>query len=409
MSLKGRLAAVILAVGGLGSSPAQAFNLYGLFDSIYSATCSPITVSVGGVSFQTPPITSVLDLRSFCRTYQVLRSITDAESFLRQVSAIGVRSLVQGPLRGLLDGIEHGLGRNEAYQAFKRNFDAFMDALQEASLTLYNLPYRIGDVIYENTYSLAYRLGFNAVNADRITQRPDLTPLREAVGQRTPMADPGAAAAYGYPSGGEEARIAAGNQAIVSLLEELGTESVRLEVQTQGAEEARSAAERAAERAREASQRQAVQKGLEEAASRVREIAGAASQVTMEIDPATGESGIARRFVEEARNAPSDRRLLELQVEAIAALMEQESIYVTQASELLTELARTQVMATLQVAEEVRRMRSESEEIRARLTPEAALRYYETLLNSPDPRVEAMEQLVRIMCAFYNGREDCGF
>lgn len=401
--------AIVLAVASFGSSPARALDLYSLFDGLYNVTCSPITINVGGVPVQTPPITSVLDLKSFCRTYQVLRSMIDAESFLRQVAALGVKSLVQGPLQGLLDGIQNGLGSSSEYQAFKSNFDAFMNALQDASLALYNLPYRMADIIYENTYSLAYRLGFSAVRADELGRKPDLAPLKDAVAQRTPMSDPEVAAAYGYPSGTDEAKISTGNRAIASHLEDLGAEAAKLQLQGQAISEARSAAEKAAEEAREASERQAVQKSLEESASKVKEIAESASQVTVEINPTTGEKGIAKKFVEDARNAPSDRRLLELQVEAIASLMEQESIYVSQTAELIAQLAKTQLMATMQIADEVRKMRSQSEEARARLSPETAIKFYENQLNSPDPRIEAMDQMTRALCALYNGMQDCPF
>lgn len=396
-----------LTLGPHTRAHAAALDVWGMLNSLYGLVCNSLTIDIGGVKVKTPPITSILDLKAFCRTYDALVKLKDYEKFLNSTGRNAIQDLISNAVNGFLAGLSGGLASDPGYRAFADGFNKVMDGISEAIDTLYSIPYQAVSSVTSEAYARFYYQTLNALKKDRGAPAPSVD-ADGVLGEMTPPEQvQGLAGDYEVPrpTAGQVAEANSAAKRVESTLSEMGGEYAKSVAEAARQADAEKEAKRAAERS-EAGFRQSILKEQSKKQTEVlRSLSEAASQVTAEITP-TGEKGIAKQFVEDARNAPSDRRLLELQVEALASIMEQNATYATKTAELLVEIARQQVFTTQGVIDAVKKQQREAEEAASSISEQAMAKYYESKLKASDPAKEQLSVLTFTLCAFYGGSED---
>jgi hypothetical protein len=171
-------------------------------------------------------------------------------------------------------------------------------------------------------------------------------------------------------------------------------------------EEAKARAEQVAQEVQETASREALRQAISGQAETAKKVAEVAAQVTSQ-DPTN--PGKAQKYRQEAENAPSDRALLELQVKALADIMEQQAVYMTYIADLLVQQSKLQAMTTQDLKEAARTAQAEREAaIAAAVSPDTIERYWQSALERAKAGTEPIQALLTAACAFYSGGETQG-
>lgn len=395
--MRGKLVPALLLLA-FWSAPAKAGVLdpfFPILDNLYNATCKPLmgaSVSIAGA----------LDLGSFCRTYQTLSRFRNFDEYLRALAEGRLQNLPSFLIDAALMGISQGLGNNPDYQAFKSQFDSFMNNLNEIADEAFNAPARFLDDAFNAVYGAVYKLAADAVSGKTYTP-PQISvesDLNSALGNSTPVS-PELQQEFGYPDSAATARQAQDYKELSKAITQTVQESAKAQDKSRDMVEAEQKARKAAEEARSQAEARYYEGLVKKQSEITKEIADAAVAAT--VDDGLSK-GIAPKLKEEAKNAPSDRRLLELQVEAIASLIDQQAIYASKTAELLAEASKAQLLATYQIAQEVRQARLEAQQAQNTLTSGDLLaKVFESELKSSIEASNTAIEIVKAGCLFYTG------
>jgi 3'-phosphoadenosine 5'-phosphosulfate sulfotransferase len=382
----------------LAPGPALAFDLGAVLDAIASQVCGlRSSVEVPGSFTITLPIGSMVDLQGFCRSYEVYKR---GKNFGKALGDAG-RLALQNIFQGFVDAFAGAFG-----QALKPALDPLNDLLQafaKQANGLLNAPYIAASAVYGLVYSSAYEAIYESLNDQAASPRVSVP--SEADAAITPV-DGDLAARYAYPDAGEVARM---NQAIEegkASTSSVLSDAAAIADNAARAERAKAKAEELAQEVKDAASREAVRQAISGQAETARKVAEAASQVTSK-DPVN--LGKAELYRKEAENAPSDRALLELQVKALADIMEQQGIYTSYTSELLVQQSKLQAMTTRELKEAIESIqRGQREAVAWTTSAEAIETYWESALERAKADTEPMRALLTAVCAFYSGGETAG-
>jgi hypothetical protein len=381
----------------LAPAPAFAFDLGSVIDGFARLACGANpTGSLGSISI-TLPIQSMFDLQGFCRTYQVYKR---SQNFGDILASAGQLAL-QNALQGLIDGLAGALGQH--LQSSLGPVNDFLMAFAQQANRFLNLPYLVADSIYSLTYSSVYREVYNSLT--RQTAQFQIVPPDGATATVSPV-DSTLATAYGYPDPSEVAQIntavAEEGRSASSIL----SEAASIVDQAAKVEEAKVRAEQVAQEVQETASREALRQAISGQAETAKKVAEVAAQVTSQ-DPTN--PGKAQKYRQEAENAPSDRALLELQVKALADIMEQQAVYMTYIADLLVQQSKLQAMTTQDLKEAARTAQAEREAaIAAAVSPDTIERYWQSALERATADTEPIQALLTAACAFYSGGETQG-
>ncbi len=393
--MKRALALWLLLV--LAPAPAFAFDLGSVIDGFARLACGASSTGGLGSIRITLPIQSMFDLQGFCRSYQVYKRSQNFGDILADAGQLAL----QNALQGFIDGLAGALGQ-QLRSSFGPVNDFLMTFAQQANRFL-NLPYVTANAIYDLTYSSVYKEIYDSLTR-QATQFQVVAP-DGATAAVSPV-DPALAAAYAYPESSEVARM---NVAIAEEMESASSilsDTASIADHAAKVEEAKARAEQVAQEVRESASREALRQAISGQAETAKKVAEAAAQVTSQ-DPTN--PGKAEKYRQEATNAPSDRALLELQVKALADIMEQQAIYTTYIADLLVQQSKLQAMTTQDLKEVARAAQMEQEAaIAAAVSPDTIERYWQNALERAKADTEPMQALLTAACAFYSGGETQG-
>jgi len=382
----------------LAPAPAFAFNLGSAIDGLASLVCGyrGVTGNIGSISVALP-VQNMFDLQGFCRSYEVYKR---SQNFGEVLAGAGQLAL-QNAFQGLIDGLAGTLGQR-LQSSFGPVGDLLTTFAQQANRFL-NLPYIIADTVYGLTYSSVYREIYNS-----LTQQA--TQFRVAVPDGGTAAvspvDPALGAAYAYPDSSEVAQINAAIAEEGRSASSILSNAASIADHAAKVEEAKAKAEQVAREVRETASREALRQAISGQAETAKKVAEVAAQVTSQ-DPTN--PGKAEKYRQEAANAPSDRALLELQVKALADIMEQQAIYMTYIADLLVQQSKLQAMTTQDLKEAARAAQREQEDaIAAAVSSDTIERYWQSALERARADTELMQALLTAACAFYSGGETQG-
>jgi hypothetical protein len=101
---------------------------------------------------------------------------------------------------------------------------------------------------------------------------------------------------------------------------------------------------------------------------------------------------------------------LELQVKALADIMEQQAIYMSYTSDLLVQQSKLQAMTTRELKEAIESIQAEQEGAVAASATSAQIieTYWQSALERAKADTEPMRALLTAACAFYSGGETEG-
>lgn len=391
-------ALVLLLLLAFASRPALAFDLGSVLDGLASRVCGlQSSVEIPGSFTITLPIQNLIDLQGFCRSYEIYRKGRNFGSALAGAGRLALQNIFQG----FVDAFAGAFG-----QALKPALDPLNDLLQAFARQangLLNAPYLAASAVYDLVYSSAYKAIYESLN-DQVTS-PRVSAPTEAGAAVTPV-DGDLAARYAYPDAGEVARM---NQAIeegkASTSSAL-SDAAAIADNAARVEKAKAKAEELAKEVKDSASREAVRQAISGQAETVKKVAETASQVTSK-DPIN--PGKAEVYRKEAENAPSDRALLELQVKALADIMEQQAIYTSYTSELLVQQSKLQAMTTRELKEAIESIqRGQREAMAWAAGAEVIETYWESALERAKADTEPMQALLTAVCAFYSGGETAG-
>ncbi len=378
-------------------APAFAFDLGSVIDGFARLACG--TSSTGGLGSIriTLPIQSMLDLQGFCRSYEVYKK---SQNFGDILAGAGQLAL-QNAFQGLIDGLAGALGQR-LQSSFGPVNDFLMTFAQQANRFL-NLPYIVADTIYGLTYSSVYKEIYESLTK-QATQFQVAAP--DGASAAVSPVDPTLAAAYAYPSSSEVARMNAAIAEEGKSASSILSNAASIAEHAAKVEEAKVRAEEVAQEVRESASREALRQAISGQAETAKKVAEVAAQVTSQ-DPTN--PGKAERYRQEATNAPSDRALLELQVKALADIMEQQAVYMTYIADLLVQQSKLQAMTTQDLKEVARTAQAEREAaVAAAVSPDTIERYWQSALERAKADTEPMRALLTAACAFYSGGETQG-
>jgi len=382
----------------LAPAPALAFDLGSAIDGLASLACGLQNTTVNlGFGTITLPIQSMSDLQGFCRSYEVYRKSRNFGDILAGAGQLALQNAFQG----LIDGLAGALGQR--LQSSFGPVNDFLAALAQQANRFLNLPYIFADTIYGLTYSSVYKEVYESLTR-QATQFQVAAP-DGATATVSPV-DPDLAAAYAYPSSPEVARINAAIAEEGKSASSILSSAASIADHAAKVEEAKARAEQVAREVGESASREALRQAISGQAETAKKVAEAAAQVTSQ-DPTN--PGKAERYRQEATNAPSDRALLELQVKALADIMEQQAVYMTYIADLLVQQSKLQAMTTQDLKEVARAAQAEREAaIAAAVSPDTIERYWQNALERAKADTEPMRALLTAACAFYSGGETQG-
>jgi len=384
----------------LAPTPALAFDLGSAIDGLASLVCrfqNP-TGGLGPISIALP-VQSMFDLQGFCRAYQVYKKSQNFGDILADAGQLALQNAFQG----LIDGLAGALGQQ--LQSSFGPVNDFLKAFAQQANQFLNLPYLVADTIYSLTYSSVYKEIYNSLTKQatrfQVTVPNGATATVSAV-------DSTLATAYAYPDSSDVAKvntaIAEEGKSASSIL----SNTASIADHAAKVEEAKAKAEQVAQEVRETASREALRQAISGQAETAKKVAEAAAQVTAQ-DPTNTNPGKAQKYRQEAENAPSDRALLELQVKALADIMEQQAIYMTHIADLLVQQSKLQAMTTQDLKETARAAQAEREAaITAAVSPDTIERYWQNALERAKADTEPMRALLTAACAFYSGGETQG-
>jgi hypothetical protein len=382
----------------LAPTPALAFDLGSAIDGLASLVCRSQGYT-GNLGFGTItlPIQNMADLQGFCRSYEVYKK---SQNFGDILAGAGQLAL-QNALQGLIDGLAGALGQ-QLQSSFGPVSD-FLKAFAEQANRFLNLPYLAADTIYGLTYSSVYKEIY-----DSLTKQATRFQVAAPDGATATVSavDSTLATAYAYPDSSDVAKvntaIAEEGKSASSIL----SDAASIADHTAKVEEAKAKAEQVAQEVRESASREALRQAISGQAETAKKVAETAAQVTSQ-DPTN--LGKAEKYRQEAANAPSDRALLELQVKALADIMEQQAVYMTYIADLLVQQSKLQAMTTQDLKEAARTAQREQEAaVAAAVSSDTVERYWQNALEKARADTEPMRALLTAACAFYSGGETQG-
>lgn len=392
---------VLAATLALSLSPAFALDLGGVLDAI-----APVVCGSGSLGFSTPlenfafPIGSLGDLQGFCRAYSVYKRYQSAADILKEAGRLALQNLI----RGTIDGVFEELG--VATRGPVGMVSDFLGELADKANTVLNLPYLMAGEVYNLAYASAYNEIYKSLQSSSgASPRVPASSLNIATSAPA-LKDRGSSevkADFAYADAAELGRKESATKESLKETAELASEAVRAEDNARALAEAQAAAEEAAKEAEKAASREAVRQALSGQAEVAQKLAEAATQVTAN-DPVTGQKGKAQQYREEAASAPSDRALLELQVKALADIMEQNAIYMPYIADLLVQQSKVQAMTTMELKEAITRLSEEVREpVRMATSEETINRTWEQMVERAEADIEPMRALFKAACNFYSG------
>lgn len=364
---------ILFSVLVLAATPAFAFDLSGLLSGFSNIACNQtVTTLAGG---------------NLCRLVKTANNGYDFGNLLKSSGLNLVTAAINGLTGGATQGLQQLLGPVDSF------FGTMADGLEQGL----SLPQRFLDQLTGEVYKQTYAAGLSlltldsgAVSSIQNTLKPDsisigLSVTVDSVGQS--ILDSVSANVSQYNS---SAPIEASQ--MVSAL------SVTAANQDQAV--AQQKAEEAAAQAREQAQKAVIETQLGAQARRAADAAAAGAKVT------DSASGLAQSYRDQAKNAPSDRALLELQVNALADIMDQQATYMPILAQLIAGLSQTQALTTealktqaQQAAQEVIPSGKEVAESTAR-----AVDYAKQQMSAQmSPLLSAMDAV----CTIYNGGQSC--
>jgi hypothetical protein len=379
-------------------TPALAFNLGSAIDGLASLACGyqSTTGSIGSISIALP-VQSMFDLQGFCRSYEVYKKSQNFGDILAGAGQLALQNAFQGFIDGLAGALDQRL------QSSFGPVNDFLAAFAQQANRFLNLPYIVADTIYGLTYSSVYKEIYESLTK-QATQFQVAAP-DGATAAVSPV-DPALAAAYAYPSSSEVTRMNAAIAEEGKSASSILSNAASIADHAAKVEEAKARAEQVAREVRESASREALRQAISGQAETAKKVAEAAAQVTAR-DPAN--PGKAEKYRQEATNAPSDRALLELQVKALADIMEQQAVYMTYIADLLVQQSKLQAMTTRELKETLERVhREQTEAIASATSAEAIEAYWNSALERAKADTEPMRALLTAACAFYSGGETRG-
>jgi hypothetical protein len=383
---------------GLAPTPAFAFDLGSAIDGLASLACGyqSTTGSIGSISIALP-IQGMFDLQGFCRSYEVYKK---SQNFGDILAGAGQLAL-QNAFQGLIDGLAGALGQ-QLQSSFGPVSD-FLKAFAQQANQFLNLPYLVADTIYGLTYSSVYKEIYNSLTK-QATQFQVAAP--DGATATVSAVDSALAAAYAYPDSSEVAQMNAAIAEEGKSTSSILSEGASIADHAAKVEEAKAKAEQVAQEVRESASREAIRQAISGQAETAKKVAETAAQVTSQ-DPTN--LGKAEKYRQEAANAPSDRALLELQVKALADIMEQQAVYMTYIADLLVQQSKLQAMTTQDLKETARAAQAEQQgAITAAVSSDTIERYWQNALERAKADTEPMQALLTAACAFYSGGETRG-
>lgn len=392
----------------LGGGQALAFDLLGAIDRAYNQACNTTPVKLA---------INALNLGNFCRVYAVFKRAlgtkVDIGRLLGNFAEHALRGVIDGALFGTASGIRSAFGPElDAINKFLGNL---ADGIERAL----DLPYRILSGTYSTAYWGTYSL-FMSAWSGALTDLRNSSYIGSTLGdsyvdslyslQTTSLSSSDSLVqdfGYGTESPATKGIDSVGKE-VRETLERLADEAEEARLETITQLTAETVAKAAEEEAREATQA-AMLKRQEEIGQKVAEMAAGVTLpalVSTTVD-AGGQQvqitimGTAEKYRQEAQNAPSDRALLELQVKALADIMEQLAIYFPAVVDILTEQTRLQVFTT----EELRREAMKAKEEAAVSPPDPDLLLREVKDRAEEMRTlgEDFSQFLKDLCRFYGG------
>jgi hypothetical protein len=391
-------ALVFLLLLALAPRPALAFDLGSVLDGLASRVCGvQNSLEIPGLITITLPIQNILDLQGFCRSYEVYKKGKNFGGVLAGAGRLALQNIFQG----FVDAFAGAFG--QALKPALDPLDGLLQAFAKQANGLLNAPYLAASAIYDLTYSSAYKAIYESLSDE--AANPQVRAPAEADAAITPV-EGDLAARYAYPDAGEVARM---NQAIAEEKESASSilsNAAAIADNAARAEKAKAKAEELAKEVKDSASREAVRQAISGQAETAKKVAEAASQVTSK-DPIN--PGKAELYRKEAENAPSDRALLELQVKALADIMEQQAIYTSYTSELLVQQSKLQAMTTRELKETLESIhRKQTEAVALATSAEVIEAYWKSALERAKADTEPMRALLTAACAFYSGGETKG-
>ena len=383
--------------------PGGGFDLFGILDGVYNIACGQLLGS--GVS-----LAGALQLGSFCYTYQSFRRFKGFDAYLQALGRSALKSLPGRLIDSTLVGLADGLRNNPGYQAFKGDFDGFMNGLEQVATQIYNLPHRLlfglmdqlSVGISEGTYDAAREKTYTPPD----TNLGGTLESFQSIIEDAQAAPPELREGFGYLDQRAVDESKRTHRETIRALEEVAQKAAIVAEKGTDLADAKVKAKEAAQKARDEAEAQYYDTVLNQQRRALKELTETAAKASLD-NPQTREKGIVAQLKEEARNALSDRRLLELQVEAIATLLDYTGIYASKTAELLAEMGRSQLLATYQIVQEVRKAKAESESMVQAVVPSGE--YLARTMEAQAARVaeesKALLSLVQAACLFYTGQD----
>jgi hypothetical protein len=388
-------ALVFLLLLALAPRPALAFDLGSVLDGLASRICGlQNSLEIPGLITITLPIGSMLDLQGFCRSYEIYKKGKNFGNILAGAGQLALQNIFQG----FVDAFAGAFG-----QALKPALDPLNNLLQafaKQANGLFSAPYLAANAVYGLVYSSTYKAIYDSLSDG--AANPQVKAPTEARATVSPV-EGDLGAQYAYPSPGEVAKV---NQAIAEERDSASSilaNAAAIADNAARGEEAKARAEELAKEVKDSASREAVRQAISGQAETAKKVAETAAQVTSKDPTNPGKAEVYRK---EAENAPSDRALLELQVKALADIMEQQAVYMSYTSDLLVQQSKLQAMTTRELKEAVESIqRGQKEAVASATSAQVIESYWESALERAKTDTEPMRALLTAACAFYSGGE----
>lgn len=370
--------ALIVAIAAFGTTPALAIDLGAVLNAGYTAACQ------GGIS-------QVVDLRGFCRSYEVYQRATQGD-FWASIAQTATANLISGAINGGITALGNAVNQTPEMNAI----NSVLMQLSSTATDLLNIPYNlaqnIGELAYQGVYNEVYKnLTTNPVSIQTPSDVPTLT---AASGE--------AATSFEYLDSKQIAEANSNMQTLNNNTKSIANSTAQLAADETAREVARLTALNASIEAKEQAERQAVAQAVAGQNETLAQMSETAGQVTGK--SLNGNPGLAETYRQSAENAPSDRALLELQVKALADIMEQQAIYMPYIAELLVEQSKLQAMSTDQLKEQIGQAVAQTQAtISLPNSPQWLEAQIERAKQEAEQAVKPMKTLISMTCMFYGG------
>lgn len=370
--------ALIVAIAAFGTTPALAIDLGAVLNAGYTAACQ------GGIS-------QVVDLRGFCRSYEVYQRATQGD-FWASIAQTATANLISGAINGGITALGNAVNQTPEMNAI----NSVLMQLSSTATDLLNIPYNlaqnIGELAYQGVYNEVYKnLTTNPVSIQTPSDVPTLT---AASGE--------AATSFEYLDSKQIAEANSNMQTLNNNTKSIANSTAQLAADETAREVARLTALNASIEAKEQAERQAVAQAVAGQNETLAQMSETAGQVTGK--SLNGNPGLAETYRQSAENAPSDRALLELQVKALADIMEQQAIYMPYIAELLVEQSKLQAMSTDQLKEQIGQAVAQTQATTSLPnSPQWLEAQIERAKQEAEQAVKPMKTLISMTCMFYGG------